>query len=428
MKNTEKYYIIMLNLFRNAKEYVIAKYMNEYVNTGKMLQVDVYKIVNSDLLKYKGDPVFLAKLYKPFSGETIATKKSSMTVPDIGEFFTPAEISEASFDTTTLKTKFPYKFKIFSWLDPNSFITALSVRDIMAIKTSGLIQWKGNMQRESDVVANITHNGMLISHIHFDPERAKEIGTKIAEGNFYPNTLRWHIVTTDCEYHMEDDNFILETGYIAEIDGQHRNKALEYAFELNNDIKLNFPIIISIGNVQRAQYIIFQDEKRAPISKDKVAQYSDTFGRAVVDAIVKEDALVGDANFMNNAVNSDAMKGALITAIDKYYGRQPITRATVGNVAKWIIEVVNSYYDCIAAAKFFTIAGPALFDVEHAAGFVSLSAVYKAEILSGITDYDAYIKSYTSIFKLMVHGSVPIERMENLTAMRMSVLKNLVKI
>lgn len=83
----------------------------------------------------------------------------------------------------------------------------------------------------------------------------------------------------------------MKSGYIAEIDGQHRDKGSEYALMNNPNIIMTMPIVLTIGSRATAQRIINQDEERAPINKSVVAQYKYTMGNNVLKRLLAAASL-----------------------------------------------------------------------------------------------------------------------------------------
>ena len=389
MKNQERFFNIMYELYTKAPMIAMSRYVNDYVNTGLMLQIDISNIIMSkDLRKYKDNIVILVRMYTPFSGTRISHNGFELVMPDKYEFFSASEIAEASFSNEKMPNALPVKLKILSTLRPNNYLTTLSIREIMALKSAGLIQWKSEMQRES-VTTDGMVNGKLISHIKFDPSRSKEIAENIAEGTFYPSALRWHIIASDCKYQIDGEYLVLESGYFAEIDGQHRNKAIEYALSANPKAELEFPILISIGNVKTAQFIINQDEKRAPLSKERVTSYSNSFGRLVTDKIIALDELNQEANFISNPVEDiDVMKSELITAIDTYYHcDSSASNLVVTEIAKWITDFINWEYDF----RYLYMRKESkntdfTFSLATIRPFICISSFWEDDILQGNTD------------------------------------------
>ena len=417
----------MLEIYTHIPAVAMSYYINEYVNTGLMLQLDVSRIVASrDLRKYKDDIVTLVRMYSPLSGKTVKINSGVVKLPDKYEFFTTEEVASAAFLTTAMQNALPVELKVLAELRPNNFITVLSIREIMALKTAGLIQWKSEMQREQ--VTDGMVNGKLISHIRFDPERSKEIGESIAAKTFYPNALRWHVIASDCVCGFEDDGktFILRSGYFAEIDGQHRNKAIEYAITANPSVELNFPIIVSIGNVKTAQFIINQDEKRAPISKERVASYSNTFGRAVVDMIIAMDELNEDANFMSNPVEDiDSIKSLLISLINEYYTSKTPSNIAVKRTARWITDFVNYEYDCRYDYVHKTKTEPEIsFKGEYIKVYISISSFWADKVYGDSFKFEDVQPALHRVFNNIYKYPRPADVLANKRVMRSHVCLN----
>lgn len=344
MKNRDNLVKILTNIYTSHPE-CLAIYTTELVNNGRLTMFQVQKFLAGKQLDSCNEFI-LIWLYEPLV-------KYKFNVPPLSEFFTNEEILEAH--STILKnpqSKLPIKFKILSKLREDCYLTCQSVQQIMALKEGGLIRWKENMQRES-IITKIDDES-FVSHIKFDVNRAREIGKCMADGNFFPNALRWHIVTSDCDYEIVgSDEFILKSGYIAEIDGQHRNKGSEFALEDNPNLDLSMPIIISIGSPAVAQSIINQDEQRAPIEEHVVSSYRSTSGNDVVKLLIKNEDLDKSIRFCDTPQGVSAGSGFIIKsvmaeAIDKYYFKsEKVSKKTEEKTALWLADFFNELADIL---------------------------------------------------------------------------------
>ena len=95
----------MLEIYTHIPAVAMSYYINEYVNTGLMLQLDVSRIVASrDLRKYKDDIVTLVRMYSPLSGKTVKINSGVVKLPDKYEFFTTEEVASAAFQRQPCRT------------------------------------------------------------------------------------------------------------------------------------------------------------------------------------------------------------------------------------------------------------------------------------------------------------------------------------
>ena len=341
MKNRGEVVKILLNTYMLHPE-CLDIYITELVNNGKFTMFEIQEFLMGNNLD-NCNTFVLVNLYEPLAAH--------YGLPEPSQFFNREEIIEAhSIYTEKTQNQLPIKFKILAKLREDSYLICQSVKEIMALKEGGLIRWKDNMQRES-VITRIGDG--FVSHIKFDIDRAKEIGKSMAEGNFFPNALRWHIVTSDCDYSIVGDTFVLKDGYIAEIDGQHRNKGSEYALAENPNIDLNMPVILTVGTPAVAQSIINQDEQRAPIEKSVVDSYRITSGNNVVKEILGSGELDECYKFCDTtqAISSGIgfiVKSELAAAIDKYYfGGKKESKNSELKTAKWLIGFFNELADIL---------------------------------------------------------------------------------
>lgn len=330
---------ILKRLFLTKLDICQDIYSGELVNNGKMTWGELGLLMsNPDSLDNISD-IVLCWLYEGVSKHAAALK-----IPDVTQFFSASEIAEAN--SAYIKrscTELPVKFPILCRLtDNDNYLTAMSVQNIANLKAAGLIQWKEGMQRET-VITKLSDND-FISHIKYDDARARAIGKNMIDGTFYPNSLRWHIVSNECDYEIKDDCVILKSGYIAEIDGQHRDKGSEYALIDNPNIIMTMPIVLTIGSRTMAQNIINQDEKRAPINKSVVSQYKNTFGNSIVKKLIGSDELDNVYKFCDTLQGIQVgqgfiLKSDLAKSIDKYYSAR--TAKEQNQITEWLIEFFN---------------------------------------------------------------------------------------
>lgn len=340
MKNRSELITALRSMWMTKQPQCLEIYIN-VVNEGRITNTDIQNLFNNAELLNNASDVVLLWLYEPLV--TAFTK-----LKPLDYFFTKEEIIEAHESTSVRKqTKFPIRFPILSKLRSNSYLSCLSIQQILSLKEAGVIRWKDKMQRET-VYTKI--GDTLVSHIKYDDKRAREIGQKMIAGDFYPNSFRWHIVSADCEYDITDDTIILKDGYIAEIDGQHRDKGSEYALTQNPDIEMSVPIIFTIGNSSLAQAIINQDEQRAPIDKHVVESYKQTATNRIVKWITASDELdpvykFGDTEQSIKIGGGFVLVSTLADAIDKYYNTTKMSYNTQKYTAHKITCFLNELAD-----------------------------------------------------------------------------------
>lgn len=339
-------------------------YSAELVDTGKMTWGELGPLMSNPDLENVSD-IVLCWLY-----EAVSKHSAALKIPDVSHFFTASEITEAN--SAYIKrgySKLPIAFPILARLtDNDNYLTALSIQDIANLKSAGLIQWKEGMQRET-VITKLSDND-FISHIKYDDNRARAIGKSMSDGTFFPNSLRWHIVADESDYEVKDDRVILKSGYIAEIDGQHRDKGSEYALMNNQNIIMTMPIVLTIGSRATAQRIINQDEERAPINKSVVAQYKYTMGNNVLKKIIGSGELDGIYKFCDTQQGIQVGQGFILksdfaAAIDKYYSARTVKEQS--KVAEWLIKFFNELasinYDAFVGYKKSISAKNSVFPI-----------------------------------------------------------------
>ena len=344
MRNKEKVVNLLRTLYVKEFDFCINIYTTELINNGKMTTTSVQHIMtNLNSLNELSDIVLLL-LYKPLEAH------ERFALPPVSDFFTKEEeYSAASFIQKKTNNKLPVKFKILAKLtDNDNYLICVSIQEINELKQAGLIRWVQGMQRESIITQ--TAENEFISHIKFDDKRARAIGDSMIRGDFYPNSLRWHITTDNCEYDVIDDMFVLRSGFIAEIDGQHRDKGSEYALNESPDIIMNMPVILTVGNVSTAQHIINQDEERAPIDKNVVAEYKSNSGNSIVKMIIGNDKLDPVYKWCDTLQGIQTgsgfvLKSVVSETIEKIYCKSKMSRNAEVQVAEWLVDFFNELAD-----------------------------------------------------------------------------------
>lgn len=353
MKDKKLLVQTLRNLYETKLEECFAIYNKELVNNGRMTISSLKKILSEyNDLEDKSD-VSLAVLYQPLC--------KAFDIPSVDTFFTKQEQYEAAMTMTKrMNTKLPLRFKILSKLtDGDNYLVCLSIQEIQAIKEAGLIHWEETMQRES-VITNIGGD-RFVSHIKYSDKRAREIGKLMAAGEFFPNSLRWHITCSDeNQYEVTDTEIILHDGFITELDGQHRDKGSEYALEQSPDVVMKLPVILTIGSVSMAQNIIYQDEKREPINKQVVASYKNSSANSIMKMVVNgniDDVYkFCDTDQGISAGSGFILKSDFAESINKYYCmNDQLSRKQEMQISEWLteflVELADIFHDEFAGFR-----------------------------------------------------------------------------
>lgn len=314
MVNRDNLIEILDKMWATKTDECLAIFTTELVNKGLLTTYKLQTLTTGNKLD-TADDISLLLLYDALANNFSGMKPTTY-------YFTEEEIriAKSTFESD-MQSKLPISFKILATLRENSYLICQSIQEIANLKEGGLIRWVEGMQRES-VTTKV--GDKFVSHIAYDDTRARKIGAKISSGEFFPNALRWHIVTTFCEYHITNEEFVLTKGSICEIDGQHRDKGSEYALADNPNINLQMPIILTVGTPRTAQLIINQDEERAPIDKELVKSFAKSVGNTVADKINQSRDADNPLRFSSTIDNVKSGYGAFLLsdlgeAIDKVY-------------------------------------------------------------------------------------------------------------
>lgn len=329
------------------------------ITVSKILQqslVDTGKITNREMQSLVACTTPLEKINKEIIIWIYEALYKAFNLPEPIKYFSKKEIQSADlFHIKRYQSQYPLKFVILDRLAyGHQYLITQSIQEIQTLKESGIIIWDKNIQRES-IITKIGDE--MVAHIRYDDKRAREIGDKIARNEYYSNSLRWHLIVNGKEDYYIDDSvepniLIINSGTIAEIDGQHRDKGSEYALLKNPNVYMKFPILFTIGTTTQGQSIIYQEEKRAPINRRHVQTYSNTASNRIVNLIIGSEKLDNVYKVVDTlqAVNNNGgfvLKSILSDAINKYYKLQSrsISRIQEQKISDWIIKFLNELAD-----------------------------------------------------------------------------------
>lgn len=278
----------------------------------------------------------------------------------ITEYFTEKEIRDAEkIKAKKRLSNFPLVFENVIQLDKSSYLLNLSIQDIVSLHNNGIIQIVPDMQRES---VSFKYKDEIVSHVAYNDDVAREISKHILNGTYYSSTLRWHLVLsnaiqTEFGYDEENSRFFIQEGFIAEIDGQHRSAAMSYALLENPNIGQKFPIILSVGLPNIAQYIINQDEKRQPISKEHLKTFAYSKANSIVYQLSTDPSLLEYFSFVSTedqaiSKSNNINKNELAEVLDVIYKveqNNPIENLEITNEIKtglyYLSEVLKTNSD-----------------------------------------------------------------------------------
>lgn len=342
LKGKEELYELLNAIFLDDSNILIIVNALEssLVNSGKLLTSELSGIINQKVPLKNVHVGILVMIYQELQ------KINGSNLPPITDYFSKEDISAADlYLEKKYNSMYPLKFKVLDTLsDNNQFLISLSIQELKILKDNGIIQWDANIQRES---VAIKKGNNLVTRIKYDDKRAREIGSSIASNNYYSNSLRWHLIENEnANWEIKDDNLIIHSGTIAEIDGQHRDKGSEYALIENPNVFLKFPILFTIGTVRMGKDIIIQEEKRAPFDREYVKSMEKTNGHRAVNIIKNSEELDTVYKFYNTTEQYKNGVGFISESsfaeqINQCYEEDMTSQRQIKKVSEWIIEVLN---------------------------------------------------------------------------------------
>lgn len=334
---------IIRNIIKADEKKIFPVFQSQLLDTGMLSITEV-----SDILSFKINLEDLAVevLIWIYS----ALQKYNKALPPLHKFFTEDELQQSKvFRVERVESKFPLRFKGYSRLTrKDEFLIVLPVAELNEMQKAGVIQIDSRMSRDGRIT---NYHGQLITNIRYNDTRAREIGDLVASSNFYANAIRLHLVVDGTEdYQIKESEIVINSGNLVLLEGNHRMKGFEYALSQNSNLYYNIPVILTIGNVNMGQSIIYQEEKREPLDKEHVATYKNSPARDIVNAIKNSPDLDRVYKFCDTkqAITEGAgfiLESILAKYIEIYYATHSISKVQEKNITNWLIEFLNVLAD-----------------------------------------------------------------------------------
>ena len=294
------------------------------------------------------------------------------------ENYFPQNVINNVLASVEKRAGYPYDFIILAELKENEYLITVKPNEIQRLKSDGIIIWVQGIQRQS-IQVEVGRTG-LVSRIDYSSKRAKEIGELIAKGEFHPNTLRWHIIDNGVnKYSIRQQNgnriLTLLSGNIAEIDGQHRDRALEFAYQITPKIDITFPVIVTVGNKESAQDIIIQEEKREPIKTLDSMTLADSKAPVILNHFTQQvrrnrtnkigvNPSMSALSEQRKLINSKSFSGIggtsylidrdlFITAIKHIYFDTTLVRVNATSTGTYIAQFLITFFNVVFKSSVF---------------------------------------------------------------------------
>lgn len=208
-------------------------------------------------------------------------------------YFTDVEIQNAKNYIVPVKDviTYPITFENVFKLSPNVYLTHVNIKTLAKLQESKLLVREVNAQRET-IVRKV--GSSTVEYLKTYSKTIREIKQKLLDGDYTPDQIYFNVNDNgdmEIEYDDSENTLVIKNGVISLIEGNHRILAIEEAVNVNPNLNINFPVIISTLPLKQAQDIIVQLEKKNPILKRKVKSMENTSNNDVVRKIIQSNDL-----------------------------------------------------------------------------------------------------------------------------------------
>ena len=242
------------NIFRADSKKLVDVFQAEFVENNKLTALESTSILSGNTKLDTMQTELLVWIYN-------ILKKYNPDLKPADYYFTESEIKDAEGFSIKRSSpvKYPLHLKIQDRLDPyrEVYQMSMSVKFLNSLKESGLIHLYKEIQRESTISV---YNGVFVSHIAFNPERARQIAESMANRTFWSESPVVFILLQDGQedYKIVNDELVIKSGNIALINGNHRVNAASIALALNDDIDLKLGVVFIIGTEADGKSVLKQ--------------------------------------------------------------------------------------------------------------------------------------------------------------------------
>lgn len=339
---------------------------NGYVQEPELRQIVVSKLCEdgtmtrrdaSTFFKYNTDitqwnPSVLCIIYK-----TIKKYDKIRSLPSVAHFFNHKEIEDSKvLLARAAASAYPVKFEGAVRLSSNEeYLLCLTAQQIYDLSTSKLLRIRSDMQRESEI---INYQGVGVPCVKFSMKKMKEIKENLLEGKQFMTTVRIHLIPDldqDKPSFEFDDNtqtVTINSGLMANIDGNHRIQAIVSAVEENHNIAAAYriPVILTVGTPMIAREVIIQDEKRTPISTEHTKSMENSEGKRIIFLLKANDELRDYVQFSTTTEQFSAGSGYFVEyifadAFDKCFdASKGFTKSEREDIAEYLGEFLVKYF------------------------------------------------------------------------------------
>ena len=291
--------------------------------------------ITSDILMLKRDPSTESR----FVQYHILRKLNEGAIPT---YFSEDVIAYCkSNQYQSLKAKLPLEFDVIQIAD-NQWIGKISVKELMTLSDSGLINYNENAQR---VLKRVTIAGEETYKISINKRAVASIKNSLEAGRYIPNTITLNIPYTDeSEFRYSDKTRKITIKQIKAfdiLDGYHRYVAISSICAMDNTFDYTMELRLTNFTDEVARQFIWQEDQKTKMSRvdsDSFNKYD--IGNQIVNRIKSNNiygSIISSKGVINDAVLSNAIRKTYKLRSDKNYKVSEITR-----ISNEIIKGLNA--------------------------------------------------------------------------------------
>ena len=238
------------------------------------------------------------------------------------EFFTELEIGTYSKEKWHVtKAHFPLEFSMTK-INDEQYIGKISVKELMRLKDSQLINYNENAQRP---MTRIVRGETEYYQISLNKEAVYQIMDSFERDSYIPNTITLCLPEEAVYTYDEKENklIIKKTPYFDILDGYHRYVALGKVCVEYPDFDYDMELRIVQFTEDKAKRFIWQEDQKTKMSKvDSEALDTTKLSNKIVDRINTSSCILAgqisrNEGIINSAYLSNAIDVVLLKGIPK---------------------------------------------------------------------------------------------------------------
>lgn len=312
-----------------------------------LIEAGIPMDITSDILMLKRDPSTESK----FVQYHILRKLNEGAIP---KYFSQDIVDYCRKNRyESLKAKFPIEFDAVQ-IANNQWIGKISVKELMMLSDSGLINYNENAQR---VLKRVTVAGEETYKISINKRAVVAIKEAFESGRYIPNTITLNIPDTDeSEFRYSDKTKKITIKQIKAfdiLDGYHRYVAISSICAMDDKFDYTMELRLTNFSDEIARQFIWQEDQKTKMSRvDSTSFNRYDVGNLVVNRIKAHGmygTIISSKGIINDAILGDVIRKTYKLKSDKNYKVSEITK--VSN------EIINGL-DALAEEN------PEIFDTE----------------------------------------------------------------